>query len=270
MDYQQRTSSGERLAQGLGWFSIALGLAEVAAPRSVARLIGTRADEQTTTVLRAYGAREIANGVAILAQPDRARWLWSRVAGDAVDLVSLGRAMQQDDTDRGRAMFAIASVAGVTALDLMCARQLSSRDELGMPRERRSRRAGRGGVHVKHSITVNRPIEEVYAFWSNFQNFSKFMQHIEAVRVEGGGRSYWRATAPAGMSVEWTAELIEARENERIAWASIEGSDVEHAGSVTFTRAPGARGTEVHVELTYRPAQPPADPAELRKLTGVL
>ncbi|MBA3271787.1 MAG: hypothetical protein H0T71_14885, partial [Acidobacteria bacterium] len=81
--YEDRSS--EKLAAGLGWLSIALGLAELAAPRSVARLVGIMPDDSTVTVLRSYGARSIGNGFAILAQPDQATWLWSRVAGDALD-----------------------------------------------------------------------------------------------------------------------------------------------------------------------------------------
>ena len=68
--YDIEQSRGEQLAVGLGWFSIGLGLAELTAPDAVARFIGLRDDSTTTSVLRAYGAREIGNGLAILMQPD--------------------------------------------------------------------------------------------------------------------------------------------------------------------------------------------------------
>ena len=77
---QRMDTADERLALGLGWFSIALGVAEVTSPRAVARWSGIRTDESTASVVRSLGAREIGHGLAILAQPDRARWLWSRVA----------------------------------------------------------------------------------------------------------------------------------------------------------------------------------------------
>jgi uncharacterized membrane protein len=245
--YQRQDSSAERLAIGLGWFSVALGVAEIAAPRQMARLIGAPASDRTTSMLRAYGAREIANGIAILAQPNQSRWLWSRVGGDAVDLASLGRVFGSDYADRGRTLFATASVLGVTALDIMCAMQVGARESAGS--------AYPGSPHafvVRHSVTVNRPIEEVYAFWHNFANFPRFMAHVQSVTVSGK-RSHWVAKAPAGMTVEWDAEIVEDRETELIAWRSLEDSDVQHSGKVRFVRAPGARGTEVRVDLAYVP-----------------
>ena len=245
--YQREDASADRLAIGLGCFSIALGVAEVAAPRYMARLIGAPASDRTTNLLRAYGAREIANGVAILAQPNQARWLWSRVGGDAVDLAALGRVLGSDYADRERTLFATASVLGVTALDVLCAMRLGARENMGS--------AYPGSPHavvVRQSVTVNRPVEEVYAFWHNLENFPRFMAHVRSVSVSGR-RSHWVAKAPAGMSVEWDAEIVEDRENELIAWRSLEESDVQHSGKVRFARAPGARGTEVRVDLAYMP-----------------
>ena len=92
----------EQLAVPLGWFSVAFGVAELAAPRRVARLIGVRDDDSNVGVLRTSGARELGNGLAILARPQEAKWLWGRVGGDALDLACLGAAMSADDTQRGR------------------------------------------------------------------------------------------------------------------------------------------------------------------------
>lgn len=245
--YDRQDSPAERLAIGLGWFSIGLGVAEVAAPDFVARLIGAPSNDRTRNVLRSYGAREISNGIAILTQPQEARWLWSRVGGDAVDLAMLARVLGSDNASRGRAIVAAASVLGVTALDVICARQLSAETDSDLT----SYRPGRA-VFVRHAVTVNRPIEEVYAFWHNFSNFPRYMGHVESVTV-AGKRSHWVAKAPGGMRVEWDAEIVEEVENERISWRSLERSDVQHSGSVRFVRAPGARGTEVRVELMYTP-----------------
>ena len=244
--HKREDRGAEQLAIGLGWFSIALGLAEVAAPRSLARIIGVRPTEDTDAVLRGYGAREIANGLAILARPTDARWLWARVGGDVLDLGTLAAAMGDDRNDRGLTAFAAASVLGVTALDFMCAQRLGASDAAA------SRGASRG-VRVEKSTTINRSIEEVYAFWRDFQNFPKFMRHLESVEILGDKRSRWRAKAPAGMTVEWEAETLQDRENEWIAWRSLPGSQVENSGSVRFQRAPGARGTEVRVQLDYQP-----------------
>ncbi|MEP7206691.1 MAG: cyclase dehydrase [Casimicrobiaceae bacterium] len=107
----------EMLARALGWFSVALGLAEVVAPRQVGRAIGV---ESHPNLLRAVGLREIASGVGILSGQPRSGWLWSRVAGDAVNLALLGAALSSPEGKRGRLAAATAAVASVTALDVYC------------------------------------------------------------------------------------------------------------------------------------------------------
>lgn len=109
------------------------------------------------------------------------------------------------------------------------------------------------GIRVRKSITVNRPADEVYGFWRNFENLPRFMKHLESVQMTGDRRSHWTAQAPAGTTVEWDAETTEDRPNELIAWRSVEGADVPNAGVVRFVPAPGGRGTEVHVDLRYDP-----------------
>jgi len=106
-------------------------------------------------------------------------------------------------------------------------------------------------LQVKKSITVKRSREDVYQFWRDFKNFSRFMHHVERVEVSGERRSHWVAKAPAGQVVEWDAEIVEDRANEFIAWRSLPGSDVQNQGWVRFVKAPADRGTEVHVELQY-------------------
>ncbi len=238
-------AAGTPLALGLAWFSIGLGALELFAPGTIARLIGVPDDDRNVNILRAMGAREAANGFAILAQPDNATWLWSRVGGDAIDLAYLASAMGADESEDSKLALAGAAVLGVAALDVLCARQLGRE---GAPPERQS-----ATVHVEHAITVNRPIEQVYGFWRNFENFPRFMAHLESVEKIGERRSRWRAKGPAGTSFEWAADTLEEVENERIVWESIEGSDVRSRGAVHFDRAPGARGTEVRVKLEYTP-----------------
>src|SRR3954469_22817411 len=105
----------EKLAAGLGWFSIGLGLAELVAPRKVGEVAGMRGHDYS---LRAAGMRELLSGVGILSQPRAAGWLWSRVAGDVMDLGMLTAAVKNapDEQQRRRALGAITAVAGVTAL----------------------------------------------------------------------------------------------------------------------------------------------------------
>ena len=112
---------------------------------------------------------------------------------------------------------------------------------------------GQRGIKVEKAVTVNRSPEELYRFWRNFENLPRFMYHLESVHVTGEGRSHWVAKAPAGTTVEWDAEIYNEKENELIAWRSLEGADVPNAGSVRFQSAPGGRGTEVRVTLEYDP-----------------
>jgi uncharacterized membrane protein len=117
------------------------------------------------------------------------------------------------------------------------------------------------------AITINKPIDEVYGYWQDFERLPSFMWHLKSVKVSGGGRSHWVANGPAGTTVEWDAETVEDVPNERISWRSLEGADVANAGTVTFTPAPGNRGTEVRVELSYNPPGGPVG-AVVAKLFG--
>jgi len=109
------------------------------------------------------------------------------------------------------------------------------------------------GFDVEKTVTINRPVAEVYSFWRDFSNLPRFMKHLESVTVQGDRRSHWVATGPAGVNVEWDAEITDEQPNELIAWRSTEGADVSNAGTVRFSEAPGNRGTEVHVSMNYSP-----------------
>ncbi|HZI18811.1 MAG TPA: SRPBCC family protein [Pyrinomonadaceae bacterium] len=122
----------------------------------------------------------------------------------------------------------------------------------GETNENVSVRADRG-IRVERSTTINRPADELYRFWRDFENLPRFMSHLEEVRVMSETRSHWVAKAPAGTSVEWDAEVYNERANELIAWRTLEGADVASAGSVRFDEAPGGRGTVVRVVLRYDP-----------------
>ena len=115
-------STAGRLAQQLGWFSIALGAVELLATRQLTGSLGMRGQER---LVQAYGVREIVAGVGILTSPDPTPWLWGRVAGDALDLSTLAAAYRTSPKPRALS-FAIANVAAVTALDVMCAQQLGA------------------------------------------------------------------------------------------------------------------------------------------------
>lgn len=109
------------------------------------------------------------------------------------------------------------------------------------------------GVRVDKSITIARPRQEVYRFWTDLSNLPRFMKNVESVTELDGNRSHWVVTAPAGRKVEWDAVIHNEIEGEMIAWRSLPGADVDNAGSVWFKDAPAGRGTEVKVELQYNP-----------------
>jgi uncharacterized membrane protein len=166
-----------------------------------------------------------------------------------MDLALLGRAFNSRRNDHGRLAAATAAVAGVTILDIVASQRLTrSRGgvSIGTRRHRREFR-------VQKAITINRPPEEVYRFWRILENLPRFMAHLQSVRELDDRRSYWKAHAPLGLTAEWTAEIVEERPNQLISWRSVEDSQVPNSGTVRFVRAPGDRGTEVHLDIRYDP-----------------
>ncbi len=250
MTNTQSSDTTERLANGLAWFSIGLGLTEVIAPGKLARWIGLPDTGRAESVTRFYGFREIAAGIGILAQPRAAAWVWARVAGDALDLASLTSALKSDDANRGRVSAASAAVLGVTALDVICATQLTKQNGSAV-----SANGSQGSTTVPttRSVIIGRSPDEVYSFWRDFSHLSTFMSHLVSVTELDGGRSHWVATAPAGTTIEWDAELVEDQPGRKISWRSLPGAQVDNSGIVTFERAPGNRGTIVRVQLRYAP-----------------
>ena len=107
------------------------------------------------------------------------------------------------------------------------------------------------GFRVEKGVVVDAPPEQLFAFWRDFSNLPRFMSHLQSVDVIDSKRSHWRTKGPAGMCVEWDAEVINEVPNELIGWRSVEGSTVNNAGSVHFDRTD--RGTEVRVILRYDP-----------------
>jgi len=105
------------------------------------------------------------------------------------------------------------------------------------------------------SFLIDKPAEELYAFWRDVENLPRIMTHLKSVQRLDDRKSHWIATAPAivGGSVEWDAEISSDQPNSHIAWRSLPGSGLENEGSVEFKRAPGERGTAVRVSLKYAP-----------------
>ncbi|MGV3618224.1 MAG: SRPBCC family protein [Fimbriimonas sp.] len=125
-------------------------------------------------------------------------------------------------------------------------------DLLGIPLAAEPTGVGRFNIRVDSEVTVERPREELYRIWRNFENLPVFMNHLLSVHEIDEKRSLWTAKAPAGTVIKWDAEIVNEVENELIAWQSLEGSGVDNAGSVVFEDA-GEDGTRIKVVLRYDP-----------------
>ena len=122
----------------------------------------------------------------------------------------------------------------------------------GTGEDTRQALGGPAGVIVEESVTINRPVSELYRFWRNLENLPRFMTHLHSVERITDTLSRWHAKGPAGSTVEWNAEIINEVPDRVIGWRSLEGSDVVSAGSVNFEEADGG-GTRVRVRLQYSP-----------------
>lgn len=228
------------LARALGWFSIGLGVAELLAPRKLEKAIGVR--KRHTGLTRSYGLRELTAGIGLLTADEKklSPWMWSRVAGDVLDIASLGSGFASDRNDKKKLTFATAAVLGVTVADILCSMKLAE-EEASSTRS------------VRHSLAIRKSPEELYQFWRNFENLPNFMYHLESVKVTGGNRSHWVAKGPAKMKVEWDAEIVDDQPNHSISWQSLPGADVDNWGIIKFEPSPRTKETIVQVELGYAP-----------------
>jgi uncharacterized membrane protein len=109
------------------------------------------------------------------------------------------------------------------------------------------------GVLVETFLTINRTPQQVYEFWRDLENLPRFMRHLDSVQVTGEGKSHWKARGPAGVSLEWDAEMVEDYPGQLILWQSVGDAPLPNEGTVEFRDAPGGRGTEVKVTIRYYP-----------------
>ncbi|MGY1706130.1 SRPBCC family protein [Geodermatophilus sp. SYSU D00697] len=218
--------------------SAALGVPQVARSADFARSLAVGDAPRHRAVTELVGVGELVAAAGLLGRPHPA-WLWGRVCGDALDLSLMRTALRHHD-GRGlrRSVLAMAGLV-VTAVDVYAAATRTIRKGTATPME------------LTSATTVTRPPEEVYAFWRQLDRLPTFMAHLDEVRATNAHRSHWKASAPFGRSVEWDAETTDDVPGQRIAWRSLDGADVPNSGQVDFVPAPGGRGTEVHVTLTY-------------------
>jgi len=109
----------------------------------------------------------------------------------------------------------------------------------------------RRAVDIQKTLYIDAPVNQVYAFWSNYENFPLFMSHIREVEDLGGGRSRWSVSGPGGVPIEWRAVLTQQAPDQVIAWRSESGSMLENAGVIRFI--PSGTGTRVNLRFCYHP-----------------
>jgi uncharacterized membrane protein len=109
----------------------------------------------------------------------------------------------------------------------------------------------RRAVDIQKTLYIDAPIDQVYAFWSNYENFPLFMSHVREVEDLGGGRSRWSVSGPGGVPIDWRAVLTQQLPNQVIAWRSESGSMLENAGVIRFI--PSGAGTRVNLRFCYLP-----------------
>lgn len=231
------------ISRALGWFSAGLGAVQLVAPGHLLRLIGVVPTPGRAILTRLVGVRELSTVPGLLSTSLPTGWLAARVGGDLMDLALLTTAHGLSTSRRSRVRTAIGAVGAILAIDAAT-----------MVAARRAQQArSRHGDRVVWTVTVNRPVEDLYRFWSTLENLPQVMPHLASVTGTTATTSHWVARGPLGSSVEWDAETVADIPNERIAWRSLPDADVHHAGEVRFATAPGNRGTEIRVELDYQP-----------------
>lgn len=146
-----RSQDRDGLARFLGWFSIGLGTAQLAAPRALCRVIGANDEGIPPVLMRVMGMREVVQGSGILVRPRPTAWVSSRVAGDALDLGLLAVTARHGNK---RTIAAIANVVPIAVADVYEARHLLQKD--GSPRS---------GKRIRKAVTINKPRPEVEAAW---------------------------------------------------------------------------------------------------------
>lgn len=251
-----RRSAGD-LARMLGWVSLGLGIAGLMMPRRLARSAGIVQGERW---LQAIGTRELISGAGILMRPHKPGWLWSRVAGDAMDLVLIALAarrhathtrMQSRESDASRRLGMLsAALAGISVLDLLVAWDHTARLRRvpTVPGKTHT-----GVLHVKKSLDVNCSPEKCYRFWRDVENFPRFMPHVERVESIDATHSKWQVRGPLRQTFQWDAALTSDVPGQQLGWETTSGSAVTHTGVVRFSPAPGNRGTRVEVAFTFHP-----------------
>jgi len=182
-----RRRDRDPLAVTLGWFSLGLGTLQVIAPRLMCKLVGASGKGRSGTLMRLFGLRELASGAGILTQARPTGFLWSRVGGDALDVMALGVVAARNR--KLRTALALANVAAVAVPDVY--------ESLFLARKRGEPVAG---MLVRKAVTINLPPDEVEQAWQAERELR--------TKVEEAGAFASVTAAPGGRGSELAVELV--------------------------------------------------------------
>jgi uncharacterized membrane protein len=209
----------------------------------VRRIRGVRAVEDRLSVYEQAGnISALQGGHERIERFELAQMNWSppaRLLTAAAGGVLLIRGLaRRDSISRGLGLFGLG----------LLARSISNRDLASLVGvSERARPIG-----ITKAIAIHAPVERVFDFWSDYQNFPRYMRHVREVRVGADDRSHWVIDGPFGTTIEWTAEITELRPRERVSWRTLPGSLVQHRGTAQFG-GDGKGGTRLTIDLCYWP-----------------
>jgi uncharacterized membrane protein len=220
-------------------------------------VLRSEVEDLLAAVAQVRGVREVRNELEVHDAPDGIpalqgpatrrrrvpswqREYWppaARVVATATGLLLIG-------TAGGRGMRGLLALAGGAGLLLRATTNKPLAELTGIG-------AGRGAVDIRKTIHIAAPVEDVFRLWSDPTNLPRFLSHVRSVVREDDARLRWLVSGPAGVPVEWITETTRSVENELLAWQTIPGCVVEHAGEIRFERRNG--GTTIHVRMSYNP-----------------
>lgn len=248
----------ERVRARLGRYISHPGAVTVSARAGTVTLSGIVFEHESRRLLRAVravpGVRRIASALEIHHEPGRAAALDPRARADQPGL------MRERWSPATRLLVAL---AGGTLVGGALLRRTASSVPMAIAGGALLLRAGsnlalarllgRRGPYIgcTKTIRIAAPVTAVFAFWQEFENFPHLMRHVRAVRRLQEGHSLWEVAGPLGTRVRWRAQTTAVVPDALIAWTTVPGSQVEHAGRVQF-EADG-NGTRLQVDLQYIP-----------------
>lgn len=124
-------------------------------------------------------------------------------------------------------------------------------------------------VHLEGTVNIDRPAEEIYKFWRGFSQLPKVMTFLDRIEDRGDRLTHWVVKAPMGATVEWDSKVVDDLPNQRIAWQSVEGSEIRTWGDVRFENNARSKGTKVIVNLNFEPPGSAAGAAVAQFLGGL-